>query len=157
METTALTNRSIWTLFALLPVLTVGLLTCIGQPQPAMAHPHAILKCGKNIKYAYAALINEGVDENGLYRERYDTNRDGKSDVAALSHVRYASKDGDVVQYVHATDPIFYLVDLDFDGSVDRVYIDKGPGGNCDDIVLYEDWTKPGEHKSAPNEQRAQN
>ena len=98
------------------------------------AHSDAILNCNQNIKYSEAVKVPPDVllTDRGIYVEHYDTNGDGKFDVAVFSH---SNTDG----RTHRENPIFWMVDLDFDTVPDAVYIDKKGLGICTDIVLFED------------------
>ena len=106
--------------------------------QPAFGHSDAIVQCKGNIKYSKAEKIGLDaiIEGTGLYAEHYDTNGDGKWDVIALSHTDLGTKG-------HRTNPVFWLVDSDYDGIPDALYIDKQGLGNCKDIVLYEDLNAP--------------
>jgi hypothetical protein len=136
-------------------LLTVLLMAWLiaGCATLALAHPENTLYC-KLAKQA--VMVSEEVLPNGLYVERYDTNKDGKPDIVTLSTVTstkiHAEKNGgDTVEVVHAEHPTFYLVDKDFDDVPDVVLIDKGAGGKCADIVLYHDLRRP----QTPNDDRA--
>jgi hypothetical protein len=111
--------------------------TALSQVGLAFGHSDAIVKCKGNIKYSKAVKV--GVDEilatNGLYAEHYDTNGDGKFDIITLSHTDLADKR-------HRVNPVFWIVDKDYDGIPDAIYIDKKGLGKCTDIVLYQDLNK---------------
>lgn len=126
-------------------VLLFGLLTyCHTAPAVVFGHAYEIVACRGNLVINKAQLISEEPLENGLYAERYDTNGDGKVDIIALSTIIATRKDGeDVVILTHAEHPTFYMVDLDYDDTPDVLYVDKGPGGRCEDIVLYRDFNIP--------------
>jgi hypothetical protein len=115
--------------------LLCGLLAFMG-PVDAEGHSREITQCKGNIVYKKAERIGKPyvVESNGLIAEDYDTNGDKRTDVIALSHPDGAS---------HKEHPVFWIVDLDFDGEPDAVYIDKYGLGKCTDIVLYQDLTKP--------------
>lgn len=119
----------------------------------AYGHPGQITVCNPDLKGKKVRYIGDGMLQNGMYAEAYDTNGDKKPDVITWSHVhateRVKSKKKDNVKVIHDPFPVFYLVDLDFDGRIDKVYIDKTGEGNCKDIVLYEDLTLPGATRGA--------
>ena len=104
------------------------------SPHLRLVHQDAIVNCKGNILYKEAVKI--GPDQilitSGMYAEHYDTNGDGKFDVVALSTAIGANGD-------HRVNPVFWMVDLDFDGKPDAVYVDKNGLGKCSDIVLYEE------------------
>lgn len=102
----------------------------------ASAHSKAITDCKGNIVYKQAKLMKPAyvVESNGLIAEEYDTNNDKQTDVIALSHPQGTG---------HNQNPIFWIVDLDFDGDAEAIYVDKNGLGKCTDIVLYEDLTTP--------------
>jgi hypothetical protein len=81
-------------------------------------------------------VVKESTQPNGLVLEGYDTNKDGKADITTLSHNEGAWGS-------HRAFPLFYLLDLDFDGEPDAVYIDREGFGFCTDIMLYEDLNMP--------------
>lgn len=131
----------------------LGLVVSLGV-STAYAHPGEIVHCNKGIKAKKVRQVYDKTLQNGLYAEAYDTNGDGKPDVIAWSTVygvekltKGKGKGG--VKVLHAPFPTFYLVDIDFDGLVDKIYVDTHGEGNCSDIVLYEDLNKPGEHGGA--------
>jgi hypothetical protein len=104
---------------------------------PAFAHPDAITYCRGNIIYKSAKKVGKTLLlQNGLVAEDYDTNGDKKADVRTLSTTFDGGK-------THNPNPIFWLVDINHDGEVDYVYVDKKGLGLCIDIVLYEDRTSP--------------
>ena len=82
-----------------------------------------------------AKKVSEAIiDSNGRLLERYDTNGDGKTDFATLSHV--LSTDDKVT--VHDKRPVFFLMK-----DAEKVYIDKVGDGQCKSIVLYHDESIP--------------
>jgi len=125
--------------------LVVAIRTCVPVgATPAHAHTQEIIACTNNLVVKQAKLLSEDALPNGLYVERYDTNADGKTDIVALSTILSAKWIApDKVEITHAAHPTFYLVDKDYDEEPDAVYVDKGAGGHCDDIVLYKDLRKP--------------
>lgn len=100
------------------------------HPYYAEGHNKAIIQCRQNIVYDRAIKIGDDVISKDFYLEHYDTNNDGKFDIQTLSYRDLA---------VHNANPVFWMVDLDYDGEADVVYIDKKGLGICTDIVLYED------------------
>ena len=106
-------------------------------PVISEGHSKAITQCKGNIIYKQATPVGKPyvLESNGLVAEEYDTNGDKKADVIALSHQDGATG--------HKENPVFWAVDLDFDGIPDAIYVDKKGLGKCTDIVLYEDLTTP--------------
>lgn len=100
---------------------------------PVHGHQANYSKCFQGSK-AMKVGADRVVDSNGLLLEEYDTNGDGKPDLATLSHIEGNG---------HKKHPLFYIVDRDFDDVPDFIYIDKKGDGRCRDIVLYEDLTIP--------------
>jgi hypothetical protein len=102
----------------------------------AEGHSREITLCDRNIIYKKAERLGAPYisESNGLIAEDYDTNGDKKADVITLSHTDGAS---------HKEHPVFWIVDLDFDGELDAIYVDKNGLGKCTDIVLYEDLGGP--------------
>ena len=98
-------------------------------------HDTQILKCGNITK---AAKVNETTSPNGLLAERYDSNGDGKFDIVALSSITGSNPAG-VGEVPHVPLPTFYIMDVDYDGQPDVVYVDKNGDGNCASIVLYQE------------------
>lgn len=119
-----------------LGLILLSLCLCFVGPLPAAGHSREITSCKGNIPYKEAKQIGSPyvLDSNGLIAEDYDTNGDGKPDVTAYSH-----PDGTK----HKPHPVFWAVDLNYDGLYDFIYIDKKGLGKCTDIVLYEDLNKP--------------
>lgn len=116
--------------------LLCGLLS-FPMPDRSEAHSKEITQCRENIVYQKADLVAGPILlDSGLVVEAYDTNGDKKPDVVVFSHFK---GDG-----THSEHPIFWMVDIDFDGVEDAVYIDKRGLGVCTDIVLYEDLYGPG-------------
>ena len=106
----------------------------------ANAHPNTVLICNH---LTTGTALSASVLPNGLYSERYDTNGDGVLDLETLSAVTSVEIRGfKDVAVQHRPFPIFYIEDTDYDGTPDRIMVDKGVGGRCEDIVLYEDLHK---------------
>lgn len=128
--------RALWKVITYLPPVWVLVLqsVLIWQIEPAFGHSKAIVQCKGNIKYSKAVKVKPDaiVVGTGLYAEHYDTNDDGEFDVVTLSHTELGVNN-------HRSNPVFWIVDLDFDGTPDAIYIDKQGLGKCEDIVLYED------------------
>ncbi len=106
-------------------------------------HDTEIIQCDKNLKVNKVKKIAENVNPNGTLSEAYDRNADGKVDIEAISHSLSIKKDDGSVEIIHAEHPFLYVVDLDYDGEPDAVYVDKSGAGRCEDIVLYKDLTQP--------------
>jgi len=104
------------------------------SPHLRLVHQDAIVNCKGNILYKEAVKVADDVllDPTGFLAEHYDTNEDGKVDVVAFSTAIGTRGD-------HRVNPVYWMVDLDFDGKPDAVYIDKKGLGKCTDIVLYEE------------------
>lgn len=109
----------------------------------AFAHDTEILQCSKNLKVEQVKKLAENINPNGTLSEAYDRNDDGRIDIEAISHMSATGLESGVMIFEHAEHPFLYVVDLDFDGIPDAVYVDKSGVGRCDDIVLYKDLTKP--------------
>lgn len=128
--------RAIWRLVIAVPPVWILVLNSLLFSQVGLAegHSEAIVQCKGNILYKEAKKVDQDalLSSNGLYAEHYDTNGDGKFDVLTLSYTDLSDKQ-------HNAYPVFWIVDLDFDGEPDAVYIDKKGLGKCSDIVLYED------------------
>lgn len=107
------------------------------MPLVAWSHDLEIKKC---MKVETVQKVKEVLNENGTLSEAYDRNGDGKVDIEVISHL-LAAKISDTIEYEHAEHPLLYVVDLDYDGVPDVVYVDKTGTGTCEDIVLYEDLT----------------
>lgn len=126
----------VWGVVTYLPPIWVMVLNSvlIFTVSPAYGHSKAIVQCKKNILYKQAtkAKPDEVVSSVGLLAEYYDTNKDGQYDVIALSHT---SEDGKT----HRENPLFWIVDTNYDGQPDAVYIDPVGKGLCNDITLYQD------------------
>ena len=105
------------------------------------AHDDAILRCDRNIKIDRAVKVDEQTLTNGLLAEHYDRNGDGLVDIHVYSAITGFMDDNGYVP--HKAFPIFWHVDLDFNGKVDKVYVDIHGEGRCDDIVLYLDLNAP--------------
>lgn len=115
----------------------MGLIVMLTVWGKAFGHDTEILQCSKNLKVEKVEKITENINPNGTLSEAYDRNGDGKIDIEAISHMS-ATK-----VFEHAEHPFLYVVDLDFDGQPDAVYVDKSGIGKCEDIVLYRDLTEP--------------
>lgn len=104
-----------------------------------LVHNTEIVGCSKNIHIKEAKLVGARVqaDDTGYewYVESYDTNKDGKADIIALSNILEMSGD----HIVHGEHPLYYIVDFNGDGEPDALYIDKSGTGNCDSIELLND------------------
>ena len=128
--------KRLWRVLIAVPPLWILVLNQLlfGQVGMAFGHSDAIVKCKGNIKYSTAVKVHEDLlfSSNGLYAEYYDTNGDGKYDVITLSSTNLTNT-------THRVNPVFWIVDTDFDGTPDAVYIDKKGLGKCPDIVLYQD------------------
>lgn len=99
------------------------------------AHETQVLNCGG---YEKAQKVAEGVIENGMLAEDYDTDGDGKIDLETLSTVTGTDDKG----LIHTAFPVFYWVDRNQDGKVDTVWIDRNGDGFCESIVLYADLSR---------------
>jgi hypothetical protein len=110
---------------------------------PVLAHDTEILQCDRNLKVESVKKLDERINPNGTVSEAYDRNGDGRIDIEAVSYIIASRQDGGAVVYDHAPHPFLYIVDLDYDGVPDAVYVDKSGVGRCEDIVLYLDLTKP--------------
>lgn len=105
----------------------------------ATGHDTEIVQCERNLRVSAVDKLEEVINENGTVSELYDRNQDGEADIEAVSYlVAIEEHDGDVT-YLHRPHPFLYIVDLDFDGNSDIVYVDKFGEGRCDDIVPYQD------------------
>lgn len=140
-----------WLLVPACMTVLAGAVYCQAMhPAPVFGHAYEIVACRGNLVINKAQLISEEALANGLYAERYDTNNDGKFDIVTLSTILSAHREGDeAVVLTHAEHPTFYMVDLDYDDFPDVLYVDKGKGGRCEDIVLYRDFNRP----QTPNDQ----
>lgn len=131
-------------MFYLLFVPTVmSLLAMLIVWGKAFGHDTEILQCSKNLKVEKVEKIAENINPNGTLSEAYDRNGDGKIDIEAISHMSATKLETGAIVFEHAEHPFLYVVDLDFDGQPDAVYVDKSGVGKCDDIVLYKDLTEP--------------
>ena len=129
--------------------LVVSTLVYSCEVPPAYAHDDAILECSNNIVYKSVTKLNEFRMENGLLDEHFDSNHDNIPDVHVLSSIKGPSDEDGLTP--HDPNPIFWIVDKDFDGSDDAVYIDIHGEGKCDDIILYSDLTKPNVNPELPS------
>ncbi|MGH7231356.1 MAG: hypothetical protein ACREJU_08355 [Nitrospiraceae bacterium] len=86
----------------------------------------------------------------GLLFREYDLDGDGRYDFMTARQIEKISQhvlsDNPTAE---ETPPLFYWVDLDFNAGYDRVWIDQGGQGRCDDIVLYEG-PSPGQADDMP-------
>lgn len=120
-----------------------GLLLVFGLAGKGHAHDTEILKCDKNLKVEQVKKLGENINPNGTISEAYDRNGDEFVDIEAISHVNITRQETGAIVIDHAEHPFLYVVDLDFDGNPDMVYVDKSGLGKCEDIVLYKDLTVP--------------
>jgi hypothetical protein len=109
----------------------------------AHGHSDVIVQCQNNLKVDHVTLVREWVNENGTLSEGYDRNEDGKVDIEAISYARVEKQDSGVVVVSHHPFPFLYVVDLDYDGEPDAVYVDRHVEGRCDDVVPYLDLHDP--------------
>lgn len=109
----------------------------------AFGHDGEILKCDWNKNISKVEKLAEHINPNGTLSEAYDRNGDGNVDIEAISHMLAAKQENGIVVIEHSEHPFLYVVDLDYDGQPDAVYVDKSGVGKCQDIVLYEDLTEP--------------
>lgn len=85
----------------------------------------AITECENNIPYEKAEVLGtDNYFNTGMTAVDIDTNGDGQVDVTAL----FNTDEGPA---------LFWIVDKDYDGFADAVYIDPHGEGDCDHIVLY--------------------
>ena len=133
-------------------VIAIGLwlvLSTLVWSCAADAHEEAIIECTNNIIYKYVRKMNETRLENGLLDEHYDSDADFVADIHVLSSIRGAADDDGLTP--HDPNPVFWVVDKDFDGKEDAIYIDIHGEGKCDDIKLCKDLNKPELNPEAPN------
>ena len=137
--------------------LLVGTLVYSCEVTPGYAHDDAIVKCSNNIVYKSVTKLNEFRMENGLVDEHYDSNSDGLPDIHVLSSIRGVSDEDGLTP--HDPNPVFWIVDLDFDGFEDKVYIDLHGEGQCGDIRLYRDLSigEVNPEQQEPEDQRKTN
>lgn len=127
----------------------VFLLGALALTLSALAHDEAILYCNRNLTVAHVKKVFEQIDaSNGLLSEGYDRNDDGKADIIAQSSIIGATNEEGFTP--HRANPVFWFVDIDFDGKGDKVYIDTHGEGRCEDIVLYVDLTLPRGDREKP-------
>jgi len=125
-------------------LVIVGTLLALLGPcaaNPAYAHGDTIVKCDRNLKVDSVVKIDEKTLQNGLLDEHYDRNDDGLVDIHAYSAITGTMDENNLVP--HRAFPIFWHVDLDFDGRVDKIFIDIHGEGRCGDIKLYLDMNAP--------------
>jgi hypothetical protein len=143
------TLRGIWRAVSYLPPVWVLVLNSLlfVQVQPAFGHSDAIVNCDQNIKYSEAKKVDVDLvfASTGLYAEHYDTNGDGKFDVVAFSDVNLKTLE-------HKANPVFWMVDRNYDGTPDAVYIDVKGKGQCSDIKLYQDLNAPQSNFDTPSD-----
>ena len=137
---TAQSDIPVWGLLVVFATILIGSCKLFG-PDFVAAHDDAIIKCDYNLKVDHVTKIGEVTFANGLVDEHYDRNDDGMTDIHALSYlIEPTDLDGLVP---HQPNPILWQVDLDFDGEIDKVYIDIYGEGRCEDIKLYLDRNLP--------------
>jgi hypothetical protein len=142
-------------LWLMLTALLLGMIVlALFLPMPAKAHDAAILRCSNNLVVKHVTKLSETINSNGTVSEWYDRNGDGKPDIEAISSILKQI----VISVRHQEHPIFWVVDIDFDGLPDKVFTDIHGEGRCDDIVLYRDLLRGAEmeeyHGSPPSERR---
>jgi hypothetical protein len=118
-------------------VFLLGYLLASSLLYIVFAHDKLITGCSKNIPIKSVTYLFELKLSNGMIAEFYDRNNDHKSDIIAYS---LPAKKG------HRQYPIYYEVDLDFDGLYDKLYTDKAGTGDCNAIIEIDDYDKPGDH-----------
>ena len=124
---------------------------------PSYAHDNAILECSNNIVYKSVTKLNEFRMENGLVDEHFDSNNDNIVDIHVLSSIKGATDEEGLTP--HDPNPVFWIVDLDFDGFEDKVYVDLHGEGQCGDIRLYRDLSigEVNPEQQEPEDQRETN
>ena len=130
-----------WGIVVLLATALVGSCKLFG-PDLVAAHDFAILYCSNNIKIEHVTKLDEETLQNGLLDEHYDRNGDRIADIHALSSITGAM-DLESGLVPHREHPIFWQVDLDFNGLIDIIYVDIHGEGRCDDIKPYLDLNAP--------------
>jgi len=116
-------------------LLSIAMSACV--PVTATAHSTAITECSDNIVYHQAELMFEFLDDESeppMWKEGYDTNGDGRTDVSAMSFFENGT---------HRVNPVYWIVDRDHDGESDEVYIDLMGFGRCEDIKLLYNLREP--------------
>lgn len=113
--------------------LLILLLALVITPSLCFAHDAMLLKCSKALQKTGLKKLGEDLLPNGMLVEAYDANGDGKPDVETVSIVTGTDDKG--IQ--HREFPVLYWLDLQNDGNVDLILIDKFGDGQCDSIVLY--------------------
>lgn len=121
-------------------VLLLGCAYCHDTAQAQLVHNDQIIKCDRNLTYEEADKIAETVNPNNTVSEWYDTNRDGLADIEAISYIDGYDENGEMT---HDPFPFMWLVDLNFDENPDKVYVDIGGHGRCDEIKFYQDLYDP--------------
>ena len=139
-------QKGLVTLILALGILILG--TCVAI-QPGIAHSRAITECSDNIIYTEAVFVRDWLDEGKVvyWAEAYDTNGDGVKNVVTLSHITSLVMDptnSHVIGYKHNPNPLYWLVDLNYDNVPDKAYIDINGNGDCHDIKLYKNLRSPG-------------
>jgi len=123
-----------WSILTTLLLLTSLLLSPMTG---ALAHSDAITECSDNIVYHQAELMFEFLDielDPPMWKEGYDTNGDGMTDVSTMSFFENGT---------HRANPVYWIVDRDHDGESDEVYIDLMGFGRCKDIKLLYNLREP--------------
>ena len=129
-----------WGIVVLFATALVGSCKLFG-PDLVAAHDDAIIRCDRNLKVDHVTKVGEEMFQNGLLDEHYDRNDDGVADIHVLSSITGTTTDEGLVP--HRPSPIIWQVDLDFDGQIDRAYIDIHGESRCEDIMLYLDYHAP--------------
>jgi len=92
--------------------------------QPQLLKPdNPITRCTGNVLYEKAWILAIRLMPDGTAHVYIDTNKDGKRDIVATFFPKNESDYADK-----------YLVDLDYDGAYDAIYLDEGHTGKCDNI-----------------------
>ncbi len=102
------------------------------------AHDDIVKRCFESM--GPVVKLKELVNENGTVSEVYDRNGDGKIDIEVVSH---HSENGG-----HREVPLLYIVDQNYDGEPDMVFIAPNGVGLCSDLKLY-DVLGHNEHRGA--------
>ena len=104
-----------WFLMLVLSVAAAGLLVI----SDGHAHDLVITTCSKNLQVKEVFFIEKLLLENGMVSETYSKYPGGPIFIEALSikTARYEGED-------HEPFPLFYIVDVDGDGTSDHTYED---------------------------------